>query len=398
MRHTVRRWFISCAAVIAVAAVLAACSSSSAGSGNSAPAASAGTASQAAARTGQAKGAAFAEQMVAKYEAITTHFPVPSASVSGVSKFKGRTVYYIPLVAAGGLPATGANIKQALAVVGLKTQICYGQAQPSVIAGCVTQAEGANAAGIILDAIPYGMAANALNGAKAKGIPIIITDQYVPPGTVNNDQETLLPGVVGQPTQIAWWMIADSDGTANALIAEEDNEPSEIQDLANSLPIYQKYCPDCKITVIKISAAAAPTLLASNVGSTLLSHPDVKYYYTEYEDSLQPTLQGIQQANRSSSLTLSTAAGSVFSMGLLKTGSLVRAVSANDSAYGGWALADEILRMMTKSPPVPEPIPSRLFTSQNIGSVQVTAAAEASGAWFGGTPYQAAFEKLWGVG
>jgi ribose transport system substrate-binding protein len=50
------------------------------------------------------------------------------------------------------------------------------------VASCVRQATGAGAAGIITDAIPYGMAENALNAAKAKGIPIIITGQIPPSG------------------------------------------------------------------------------------------------------------------------------------------------------------------------------------------------------------------------
>jgi ribose transport system substrate-binding protein len=75
----------------------------------------------------------------------------------------------------------------------------------------------------------------------------------------------------------------------------------------------------------------------------------------------------------------------------------VGAVVAVDQAYAGWALSDEILRMATKSGPVTETFPSRLFTSQNIGSIQVTTAAQGSGAWFGDSSYQSDFEKLWGV-
>ena len=76
---------------------------------------------------------------------------------------------------------------------------------------------------------------------------------------------------------------------------------------------------------------------------------------------------------------------------------MVKAVVTVDQAYAGWALTDEVLRMATKSAPVTETFPSRLFTSDNIGSIQVTAAAQSSGAWFGDTSYQGAFEKLWGV-
>ena len=53
--------------------------------------------------------------------------------------------------------------------------------------------------------------------------------------------------------------------------------------------------------------------------------------------------------------------------------------------------------MATKAAPVTETFPSRLFTTQNIGSIEVTTADQASGAWFGDTSYQDAFKTLWGV-
>ena len=68
-----------------------------------------------------------------------------------------------------------------------------------------------------------------------------------------------------------------------------------------------------------------------------------------------------------------------------------------DQAFAGWALTDEILRMATKSGPVTETFPSRLFTAQNVGTVKVSTAEQASGAWFGDTSYQAAFKTLWGA-
>ena len=84
-------------------------------------------------------------------------------------------------------------------------------------------------------------------------------------------------------------------------------------------------------------------------------------------------------------------------LGLLKSGSLVKAVVVVDEVYEGWALTDEILRMATKTAPVSETIPTRLFTKDNIGSIQVTTAAQASGAWFGDNSFEGEFAKLWGV-
>ena len=339
-----------------------------------------------------------ARQQVAKLSAPTTGYPVPTASVTGVSKFSGRTVYYIPLVQEiPGFVVTAQTMKTALAKAGLSLQVCNGGGQPSTIAACVQQAAGANAAGIVLDAIPYGLAQNALNAAKAKGVPIIIADQIPPAGTTNTNQVTYVPGVINQPSQIAWWLIADSKGKGNAIIAEEGDSPSSKQYVTDSLAIYKKYCPGCKITV-KMITAVTNSMVASAASSDILSTPGVKYFYTEFEDTLQPTVQGLQQSGKSATVAVAVAGGSAGGLGMLKGNSPVKAVVTVDQAYAGWALTDETLRLMTKSGPVTETFPSRLFTRSNINSIPVTTAAQASGQWFGNTSYQGAFAKLWGAG
>ena len=397
MMHRSKRW-IAPVAVLAATAVMAGCSSSSSSSGSAPSSSAPSTSATASATTAASSGVAKADAMVAQLSAVTAKYPVPTTPVSGVSALKGKTVYYVPLVAAiPGFAATAVALKGSLAKAGLKLQVCDGQGNPSAIAACVGQATGAGAAGIILDAVPYGMAENALNGAKAKGIPIIIADQYPPAAsTVNTDAVTYVPGVVDQPSQIAWWTIADSKGSANAIIAQEVDSPSSKQYVTNSLSIYSQYCPGCKIT-LKTITASTNSLLASATSANILANPNATYYYTEFEDSLQPTIQGIQQSARTG-ISLSVAGGSTDGLGLLKSGSsVVKAVVTVDEAYAAWALTDEILRLATKNPPVAETYVSRLFTTQNIGTIQVTPAAENSGAWFGDTSYQSEFAQLWGV-
>ena len=382
-----KRWLASAAVAVLASAALAGCGSSSGGGGSSSG-------------TGSSGDLAKAQQEVASLEAVTKTYPVPTAGVSGVSAFKGRKVYYIPLVQSiPGFVVTASSMKQALGTAGLSQQVCDGQGQPSAVAACVQQAVAANAAGIVLDAIPYGMAQNALDAAKAKGIPIIIADQYAPTsGTANTDQVTYVPGATDQPTAIAWWIINASKGAAKAIIAEEIDSPSSKQYVTNSLAIYKQYCPGCNIKVKDITAST-DALLATDTSSNILTDPGVQYYYTEFEDSLQPTIQGIQQSGHTSSVALSVAGGSVNGLGLLKSGSsTVKAVVAVDEAYAGYALTDEILRMMTKSSPVAEPYPTRLFTSDNIGSIDVTTTAQSSGAWFGDASFETSYAALWGVG
>ncbi len=288
-------------------------------------------------------------------------------------------------------------MKTALATVGVKVQVCDPQGQPQNVASCAQQAATAHAAGIVTDAIPYAMAQNGFDAAKKAGVPIIIADQIPPDSTPNNNQLTYVPGVINQPSQVFWWMIADSQGKANAIIAQESDSPSSLAYVQDGLSIFKDNCSGCSTTVKNITATTN-NQLASATSANLLANPNATYYYTEFEDSLDPTVQGIAQANKSSSIALSVAGGSVDGLGHLASGSgPVKAVVAVDQAFAGWALSDEILRMATKSGPVTETFPSRLFTTQNIGSIKVSTAEQASGAWFGDTSYQSAFKTLWGV-
>src|SRR3984957_12721332 len=274
MTHKWKRW-VAPGAALTAAAVLAACSSSSSSSSSSSAAAPASSSSSAtaSAASSTSAGVAKAQQMVTQLEATTSTYPVPTASISGVSALKGKTVYYVPLVSfIPGFVVTAETMKVALAKAGMNLQVCNGQGQPSAVAACVQQATGAGAAGIITDAIPYGMAQNALDAAKAKGIPVIIADQYPPSGTTNTDALSYVPGVVDQPTQIAWWIIANSQGKANAILAQESDSPSSVAYVQNSLSIYKQYCPGCTITVKSISATSN-SQLASDTSSNLLTNP-----------------------------------------------------------------------------------------------------------------------------
>ena len=396
MTHRWMRW-LAPGATLTAAALLAACSSSS--SSSTGASSGTGASSSPSATSSASAGLAAAQKMVAQLEGTTSAYPVPTADVSGVSKFAGRTVFYIPLLQDVPTFAVAAQtMKAALTRAGLKLQVCDGQAQPTAVAACVQQAVGARAAGIVLDAIPYGMAYSALNAAVAKGVPVLVADQVPQPAsTPNTDHVSYLPGAQAQASQIAWWMIADSGGKANGIIAEEIDNPSSIAQVTDSLAIYKKNCPACVITVKQISASTT-ALEAAATSSNLQTHPAATYYFTEFEDSLQPTIQGIQQDGKASDISLSVAAGTVNGLGLLKSGSPVKAVVVVDEAYEGWALTDEILRMATGTAPVQESIPTRLFTKQNIGTIQVTTADQASGVWFGSNSFENDFAKLWGVG
>jgi ribose transport system substrate-binding protein len=341
-------------------------------------------------------GVTHAKAAVTKAEAQST-YPVPAASLSGVSSLRGKTVYYVPITQqAPQFATTAAGLKQALSSAGISLQVCNGNSNPSQISACISQATGAKAGAIITDSIPYALAANALNAAQAKGIPVIITDQVA--DTTHPASKSLAylydPGS-SQLVEVADWIIADSAGKAKVLINESTDSPSTQAYVAAAQAEFKKYCSGCTVVINKISSANF-SLIGSSTSSALLSNPGIDYVVPEFEQYLEPTTGGITQSGKKAGIKVVTSAAQIDSLQELKAGQLA-AGAGQSSGFQGWVDADAALRLMLKQSVPQVTVPTRLFTSSNIGSLALTNTAQTSGEWFGSTSYQQAYKKLWGV-
>jgi ribose transport system substrate-binding protein len=380
-----------------------ACSGSgSSSSSASAPASTSASASAAAtsAAASPAGSSSAAATAVAGARNEVTNYPAPGPAFNA-SSLRGKTVYYVPIsLKSESFQIVSQSLTAALQTVGVKVQACDGGANPSTAAACFNQALGQHAAGVIADAIPYGLAANSFNALKAAGVPILIVNQLRPSGQKDNDQLAYMPGNAVQMLDLsADWIAADSGGKASVLSQEFTDSPNTVGYLEdNAFPTLKSACPECTVTVNKVSSANY-ALIPSSTSSALLKNPDINYLWTEFDTILQPTMQAVQQAGASSRLKGVSADGLLGGMQLLKQQSYLYADVATDYNYQAWANADMIMRMALKRPlPTLVPIPLRLFDRTNIGQVgNITSAGEMSGEWFGPTTYKTTFPKLWGA-
>ncbi|HZU59370.1 MAG TPA: substrate-binding domain-containing protein, partial [Solirubrobacteraceae bacterium] len=317
----------------------------------------------------------------------------------------GKTVWYIPLSISVPVFAIGNNALQtALGKVGITEQSCNGQANPSAISACINEAVARGASAIITDAIPVALAANAFASARSHHIPVLVVDQLPPPagspGAVQgfgNDKLAYAPlQAAALVTAEADWTIADSRGRANVLIEPYTDSPSTLAYDAATEAVFKHDCPACQLSVQKIGVANA-TLAPSQTSSALLSHPNTQYLLPEFDALLQGVLQGVQQSGFAQKVKVATSAGDLPALQQIKAGRLSLDVGES-FPYGGWAEADEVMRMMLGKPIVTEKPPLRMFTAANVGSLTLTPAAQADGSWYGSSAYTTMFEHLWGVG
>jgi ribose transport system substrate-binding protein len=391
------------AIVVAAAAALAiaGCGSSSSGSSASASGGTSSSASAASASSGGSSGGSSSAVTAAltKFEATTSQYQLPGTPLKNGANLKGKTLFYIPVASVVPEFAITANqLKTAASAVGATVDVCSDPTgTPNEWNACVGQAVSRNVAAIVLDAAPWQVVANQLVAATKKGIKVVLADQPASPALPKADSADIL-GVSGtMQTAVADWVVNDSKGTGNALILMDTDGPAPpayITDFA--LPEFKKYAPNFKYTIQKISTANQGQV-ASAVSSKLLKSPSTGYVYTEFDQFLPNAQQGVQSANATSKVKGVSSTALLAGLQLLKSGQYSYADAGQDYPFSAWAFADEAYRLILGQPAVPENIPMRLFTRQNVSSVQLTSAAENSGAWYGATNFPSLFKKLWGV-
>ena len=325
-------------------------------------------------------------------------YQLPGESLSNVGSLAGRTVYYIPITQQhSAFTVTGNGLRDALAAAGLRLQVCSGDSNPSQISACVNQASGAGAAAIVTDAIPYTLAANAFDAARAKKIPVLITSQVPDPA---HPADATLAYIEGgghsMLTAIADWISADSGGNAKIVFNQSTDSPSAMSYGEDFRQRIAQQCAGCSVVTNQVSTTNFP-LVASSTSSAILRTPGVAYLVTEFEAFLQPTLGGAQQSGRMASLKGGSTAATLTGLRMIASKNFLYADVGKSLSYQGWAAGDAVLRLLLGKP-VPEyEIPIRLFTRDTISSIPLTSEAEASGEWYGPTDFPAKFRALWGL-
>jgi ribose transport system substrate-binding protein len=398
-----RRWprnRVLAAAALVLLAVLSVYGCGSSGSSSSTASTSTGSGAEAE-PVSSSDGSDGASAAVAKWTAPVTSYELPTTPIKELSKLKGKTIYYIPISQqVPEFAIVAESLKAALSAAGMQLQICDGGANPSQTSACVSQAVKTGAAGVMTAAIPYELAQNTFETAKAQGLKIIIEDQLPESKFEETDSVAYQNGIQDAEMQQAdaAWIAEDSGGDGNVLVNEVTDSPSSQGYIEKyGLPELGKLCSSCSTVTNKISTANT-NLVAGTTSSALVANPETGYVWSEFDQFLEPTQAGVQQAGYADKVKGVSADALLSGLQMLASEQYLYADSACDFAYQGWATADQMIRMLLGMPTPEENVPVRLFTRENVKEVELTEEAQNDGSWFGPTTFPEEFEKLWGVG
>jgi ribose transport system substrate-binding protein len=346
-----------------------------------------------------------ATAQVAQFEQAAAYQPAGSPLTGVRGALAGKTVYYVPIDQQVPIfPVVEAGLSQALASAGASLHVCDGGGTPTATTACLNQAAASGAAAVITDSIPFGFAQQGFLGLEKHHIPILLGDEPAvgAAGTpaAGNDQLAFLETNQTRAMSLsADWIIAHSGGHANVLVIEVTDSPLTVNAIIQgALAQFRTLCPGCTVHTITTSTVNLGSL-PSAVSSALLSDRNIGYVFSEFDTDVQAALGGVVQSGFGSKVIGVSSMGILGSLQMLHSSNFLYEDTGSDGILLGWQYANQVFRMILHQPVLQgEDIPQRIFTRQNVGSLQLTTAGQTSGTWYGTTGFKTAFEKLWGTG
>lgn len=375
---------LTAAGTVAAALVLVGCSG-----GSAAPEANTE-------ETTATEGSSGLEAQLAEFMALQEEYDMPTEAIEDGTVLEGKTIHYIPITNyAPQFALTAAVLEEAVSAVGASLTVCDGGGNPTTIGSCVDTARNdANVGAIITDGFYYGMAANALNAAQEAGVKVIYGNQFSEDAFPESETQANVnsPGTE-MVTELATWVAVDSQGAGNLLFVRSADGPGTQKFADEGLAQLATDCPDCTVTTIDITTATQ-NQLEGELNTKLLQDPNIQYVAPQFAQYLPIVIPTTRASG--SQAQIGTTAATLGALQAVANGD-VAAASGQSAPFGAWAFIDSALRLANGQDIYPYVLPTRLFTAENIGDVDVSESAEASGEWFGPDSFKDDFKSLWSV-
>lgn len=343
-----------------------------------------------------ASGVSLARQVVAQWEKTPT-WQGPTQKFKA-SRAKGKTADLINLTEE--IPALhewAAVAQRELQRFGVHANVCDAQGTPEGITSCLTEDIAARPNVIVAMALDTRFAHSYFQEAIRDGIKVITAQTGTPGrphGTGAVAEVTFNYPQVGRI--LGAWFAASSDchGYPQIVTSTSSRQPS-LAEVAGIKSALKSYCPRSKpLPVANSLIPDWPTTLATTTRSLLTANSKIRYMLPLYDGMTIYMVPAIEQLHLSYKVQVGSfnATPVVIENELAKSSPLAADVGGPNDWYG-YALADETLRVLTGTKVVVnEKVPLRLFTHNNLHSINVK---KNESTWYGPVSFTCRYDALW---
>lgn len=389
---------MAAATLAAAALVLAACGSDTespdATAASAAPASAVATAGDVSAAIEEAKAELTA------LEAPVTAWPEP-ATLSKPVDVTGKTVFLIPIGdAVPVIQAVRTGVQQSLEMAGATTQLCDGKFNPSEIANCLKQAADKKVDAVVTFFIDYAMVPTAFDSVTAAGIPVLVGGA-IPTGEPPADAPLAFLDGSQQNKQtvrlLAKGAVVDQGENLKALVLRLND--SKLTTDANDQAIAQikEMCPTCVAEPVDFTTATVDKL-PSAVSAALIANPGINAIIVSPEVYMEPAIAGLNSAGLADQVKLYGANADLSGLQRVKDGAQVMDIAVSP-VLSGWQFTDGLMQLLAGDEVTANPsiAGARIFTKNNVGTLNLTPEAYMTTQWYGGdnVDFQQAYLNSW---
>lgn len=356
---------------------------------------------------GQATGTTSTEQVEAATARLadkmqdTIKWTGPEAPVSPPRDIKLTIVTCMSALYGCLAPAQAAT--KAAESLGWSVTTTDGQGDPSVQNRLIEQAVAGGADAILTTAVDAAFVRSGLAAAKAAGIPVVSANQGTAPSQdgFNVDVTT---DFAAMGVAEADWMISDSKGAATVLPLI-DREYEDIVDYAEAnVESLKSNCPGC--TVLPFESFVGTDVgngLGDRVVRLLQRNPNINYILGNYDPACADITAAVTKAGLAKNVKMSCTLGDPQNLAFIRNGTVEHAVAAIDLSYNGYAVIDQLSRILVGQPLIErtdtdnpklkynQNTPFRIITAENVEQIAV------GDHWKSSVDFVAKYETLWGL-
>ena len=277
---------------------------------------------------------------------------------------------------------------------GGKVNIVDGKSNFSEFGRLIEQAVANRADAIVLMGIPPQAFSVQVQQAKDAKIPVIVGSNGV---AAIPDMNGVVAAVTIDHVQVGKllgaWVVADTNGVGQTAVVTHD-EVMGTKTIVDSISgeVARLCGSSCSVKAENLPFARIQT--EGEVTQSLAArNPDLKYIIPVYDFETLTMAPALQAAGAADRVSLASFNAIPPVMQKLKKGEVAADVGAPNGWFG-FAMADQVMRVMSGASPVPDiKVPLRLFTRGNIESIDLGNGEES---WYGKVDFPAEYRKLWG--
>ena len=301
----------------------------------------------------------------------------------------GKTIYNVAcnqeLV---GCSVIAKAIKAAAETLGYTYKLCDAGKTPQQATGCFNQAINGKADAIVTNAVGTNVAGNGYAAAEKAKIPIVAIFSGNAPGAAGVAVEVGDQGCAGQGETVANYVVAKTQGKANALFVTERSIGCDIL-RTEGFTAGMKKCPTCESHNLEFEQTTMQANLPRQVLAEIQAKPNLNYIVGVFGAATQIAATAVQQSSRQG-IAVAGLDSDPAIIQLLKQKQVVTGAVAFGRSQAAWTAVDAAARLLSGQQVEKSlPVPILLINETNVDKVPATGFEGAAG-------YDAQFKALWG--